>query len=290
MNRRRAMQSLLAIGVGGAGGLSMATLPIPRVGLQLYTVRTELKKDFRATIERIAALGYNELEFAGYFDQSPGEIRKLLQDLGLAAPSAHVGDRLLGPDAQRVIDDALTVGHRYLVMPWVPPEQWRDLDGWKRRAEAFNRAGQRCKSAGLQFCYHNHQFEFADIQGQRPYDLLLAECQPDLVRMELDLCWAVVARQDPLALLRRHPGRFPMVHVKQLSASPLAADQDLLSMNYDAALRKMIDVGPGLIDFRRLLSDPASAGIQHFFVEHDAPAKPMDSIAASLKYLRGLRS
>ena len=143
MNRRRALQSLLVLGLVGAGKLSSASLPIARIGLQLYTVRTELKKGFRATIERIAALGYSELEFAGYFDQSPGEIRKLLQGLGLTAPSAHVGDRLLGPDAQRVIDDAVAIGHRYLVIPWVPREQWRDLDGWKRRAAAFNRAAPR---------------------------------------------------------------------------------------------------------------------------------------------------
>lgn len=289
MDRRRLLlRGLLAAGCSGGFAWAAGGPRIVNPGLQLYTVRDELKKDFRGTLARIASLGYREVEFAGYFDQSPKTIRTLLHDLGLAAPSAHVGDRLLGPEGERVIDEAQAAGHRFLVYPWVAPEQWHDLDGWRRRAEAFNRAGEWCRRAGLQFCYHNHHFEFATIQGRRPYDLLLADCDAALVQMELDLCWAVAARQDPQRLLREHPGRFPLVHLKQLKALPRLDGGDVLSLQMDEALDQMTEVGPGVVDFPRLLADPASQATRHFFVEHDRPAVPMASVEASLRYVRGL--
>lgn len=289
MDRRLILQGLLAAGCAGHSRVGAA----PRIampGLQLYTVRDELGRDFRGALTRVASLGYREVEFAGYFNQPPRAVRAVLDDVGLLAPSAHVGEGLFGPEAQRLIDDALIVGHRYLVLAWLPPEQWRDLDGWKRRARAFNRAGELCRRAGLQFCYHNHHFEFAVLQGVRPYDLLLAECDAALVQMELDICWAAAARQDVLGLLRSHPGRFPMVHLKQLKALAPLVGADVLSMRLEDAAALMTEVGPGVIDFAGLLADPASRAIRHFFVEHDRPAAPMASIEASLRYLKGLQS
>lgn len=289
MNRRDILKGLLAAGCAGATAGASAGPRIARPGLQLYTVRDELARDLRGTLERIAALGYSDVEFAGYHGQSPQALRTLLDGLGLSAPSAHVDDRLFGPEAEGIIAAARVVGHRYLVLPWLAPAQWRDLDGWKRRAQAFNRAGALCRQAGLQFCYHNHHFEFAVLQGQRPYDVLLADCDAALVQMELDLCWTAAARQDPLQLLRAHPGRFPLVHLKQLKTLPRLVDGDVLSLQMDDALNQMTDVGPGVVDFARLLADPASAGIRHFFVEHDRPALPMKSIETSLRYLRSLQ-
>jgi sugar phosphate isomerase/epimerase len=288
MDRRLILKGLLAAGTAPAGAADAPRIANP--GVQLYTVRDELKRDFRSTLARIAALGYREVEFAGYFDQSPAAIRALLDKLGLTAPSAHVDDRLLGPEGERIIDAAHTLGHRYLVFPWVDQAHWRDLEGWKRRADSFNRAGELCRRAGLQFCYHNHHFEFAVIQGQRPYDLLLARCDAALVQMELDLCWAVAARQDPVQLLQAHPGRFPLVHLKQLKALPPLDGIDVLSMKMDDAFKLMTEVGPGAVDFARLLADPASRGIRHFFVEHDQPAEALASIETSLRWLRTLKA
>ncbi len=287
LDRRLVLQGLLAAGLAPAWAADAPR--IARPGVQLYTVRDELKRDFRGTLQRIAALGYREVEFAGYFDQSPQRIRGWLDGLGLAAPSAHVNDRLLGPQGAAIIDAAKTLGHRHLVFPWVDQARWRDLDGWKRRADSFNRAGELCRRAGLQFCYHNHHFEFATLEGQRPYDLLLADCDAQLVKMELDLCWAVAARQDPLALMRAHPGRFPMVHLKQLKALPPLVGGDVLSLKMDDAFAQMTEVGPGVVDFASLLADPASRGIEHFFVEHDQPAAALASVETSLRWLNTLK-
>ncbi|MDR7272627.1 sugar phosphate isomerase/epimerase [Pelomonas saccharophila] len=287
LNRRLVLKGLLAAAAAPAWAADRPRIAHP--GVQLYTVRDELQRDFRGTLRRIAALGYREVEFAGYFDQSPQAIRALLDSVRLTAPSAHADDRLLGPEGERIIDAALTLGHRYLVIPWVDQAQWRDLDGWKRRADSFNRAGELCRRAGLQFCYHNHHFEFATLQGQRPYDLLLARCDARLVQMELDLCWAVAARQDPLQLLKAHPGRFPLVHLKQLKALPPLQGGDVLSLRMEDAAAQMTEVGPGAVDFAGLLADPASRGIRHFFVEHDQPAEALASIATSLRWLRTLQ-
>lgn len=287
LNRRLVLQGLLAAGAAPAWAADSPR--IARPGVQLYTLRDELKRDFHGTLQRVAALGYREVEFAGYFDQQPRAIRALLDDLGLAAPSAHVDDRLLGPEGVGIIEAAQTLGHRYLVFPWVDQAQWRDLDGWKRRADSFNRAGELCRRAGLQFCYHNHHFEFATLQGRRPYDLLLADCDAQLVQMELDVCWAVAARQDPVALLKAHPGRFPLVHLKQLKALPAVQGDDVLSLKMDEANQLMTEVGPGVVDFAGLLAAPASRGIRHFFVEHDQPAQPLASIATSLRWLHALK-
>jgi len=294
MNRRKLLLAALAAGAVPLVPSIAAAAPAPRIprpGIQLYTVRDEMQKDFRGTLAALAAMGYQEVEFAGFYDRKPAEVKALLQELKLQAPSAHIGDALFGAEAQRSIDDALTLGNRYLVCPWVPKEQWGDLDAWKRRVDAFNKAGELCRKAGLQFAYHNHHFEFATISGQRPYDILLAGCDPQLVQMELDLYWAAAARQDPLALLRKHPGRFPMVHLKQLSGLPkVTSGGDLLTLDMQDAHRTMADVGPGLIDFQALLADPAAAGIRHFFVEHDAAKHPLESAANSLRFVQGLKT
>jgi sugar phosphate isomerase/epimerase len=295
MNRRKLLLATLAAGavplVQNAAAAAAAVPRIPRPGIQLYTVRSEMQRDFRGTLAALARMGYREVEFAGYFEQKPADIRAMLTELGLSAPSAHVGDALFGADAQRTIDEARALGHRYLVCPWMPKEQWADLDAWKRRVDAFNQAGELCRKAGLQFAYHNHHFEFATVKGQRPYDILLAACDPQLVQMELDLYWAAAARQDPLALMRQHPGRFPMVHLKQLSGLPrITSGTDLLTLDMEDAHRTMADVGPGLIDFQALLADPAASSIRHFFVEHDAAKNPLESAANSLRFVQGLKT
>jgi sugar phosphate isomerase/epimerase len=242
------------------------------VGLQLYTVRNEMKKDVEATIARVAASGYTEVEFAGYFDKAPADIRSMLDHHGLTAPSVHVGST--EPAAwQAALDAAHVIGHRYVVVPWIPVERRTGVDGYKKIAAEFNRAAEQAHAAGLQFAYHNHDFEFAPVEGKLPYDVLLTETDPQLVQMEMDLYWITKGGQDPLAYFARWPGRFPMVHVKDSMGPPD---------------HKMVDVGAGKIDWKRIFAKQQQAGIKHFFVEHDQPADPFASIRASCEYLKRL--
>src|SRR5215472_9824609 len=194
------------------------------IGLQLYTVREEMKKDFAGTIAKVAATGYKEVEFAdilkpnaGYYGRSPKDVRELLDKNGLVAPSAHTGYDIVEKKWPEALEAAKIVGHGYIVCPWIDEKQRAATDGWKRAAELFNKAGEESKKAGIQFGYHNHSFEFQEdksLGGKLPYDFLLAETDPKFVAMEMDLCWISVAGKDPLAYFEKYPGRFPLVHVK----------------------------------------------------------------------------
>lgn len=246
---------------------------LDRIGVQLYTVRGEMEKNLEGTLDRVAEIGYDEVEFAGYFGRSAEQIRDALQASGLTAPSAHVPVGSLGDGWEAQLDAATIAGHRFVVVAWIPPGQRQRIDDYKRYAEQFNRAGERARERNLTFAYHNHDFEFEPIDGQIPYDTLLAETDPTLVEFELDLFWITDGGQDPIAYFGNHPGRFPLVHVKDMNA---AGD--------------MVPVGAGVLDFPGIFMHQAEAGIRHFFVEHDNPEDPFASIAAGFEYLQQLRS
>jgi len=263
---------------------------IPRLGAQLYTVRTELEKDFEGTLAKVAAIGFTEVEFAGYFKQTPEQVRDVLKRHRLTAPSAHIDyASLTGDKWAAVIDSARTIGHTYLVNAWVDESIRKQPDAWKRIADTYNRAGEASARAGIQFAYHNHNFEFvplAEPAGTLPYDLLLESCDAKLVKMELDLCWISSAGKDPLEYFRRYPGRFPLVHVKGLTAVPATG----AATPIDRVLPEITDVGHGdVIDWKRIFAESKMAGITHWFVEHDVPKQPFDSLQASYQYLTRLR-
>ena len=278
-DRRAFLHSLgaaaLAAGLdrAGVGRLPRPAATLDRIGLQLYTVRSALERDFEGALDRVAAIGYREVEFAGYFGKTPHDVWAALEKRGLAAPSAHVPFEALKGNWRGALEDALVIGHRYVVVPWLPPAERRSLDGYKRVARLFNRAGAVARDLGLQFAYHNHDFEFARLGGRVPYDVLLAETDPKLVALELDLYWITKGGGKPLAYFARYPGRFHMVHVKDMDKT---------------RARGFADVGRGVIDFKKIFARSAQAGIKHYFVEHDQPADPFASIEASFNYLKRL--
>ena len=275
MERREFLGTASAIALGAVLPPACRTArgaKIEKIGIQLYTVRDQMKADFEGTLAHIAEIGYKEVEFAGYFDHTPADVRAILDRHGLSAPSTHIG---LGEmdDWKKALDTAKAIGHEYVVVPWVPQEKRLTLDGWKNVASVFNRAAQMTKDAGMQFAYHNHDFEFPKMDGQVPYDVLLQSTDAKLVQLEIDLYWITKGGQDPLTYFARWPGRIPLVHVKDGGAAP----------EY-----KMADVGQGKIDWKRIFAKRDQAGIKHFFVEHDQPPQPFDDIAASYNYLKGL--
>jgi len=269
-------------------GWSVEHHKIEKIGVQLYTVRGEMKQDFEGTLAKVAGIGYREVEFAGYFDHSPKDVRAILDRHGLVAPSAHVDYKSLSAEKwPGVIEASKVIGHEYIVNPWIDDDIRKQPDGWKRAAETFNRSGLTSKEAGIQFAYHNHWFEFDPASGKMPYDILLTECDPKLVKMELDLCWISVGRQDPLKYFDRYPGRFPLVHVKDVKKIPQVSASG--GQNLGDSLPEMTEVGSGIIDWKRIFAQSAKAGIQHYFVEHDNPASPLASIKTSFDYLQRLR-
>jgi sugar phosphate isomerase/epimerase len=245
---------------------------IDRIGIQLYTVRDLMAREPDATLRALAAIGYREVEFAGLHGRSAREIRRILNDHGLTAPAGHVSIQEIRTSFPRLLDDAAMLGWRWIVCPWID-EPERTTTGYKRLAADLNRAGESARAAGIRLAYHNQSYEFAPIAGGViPYDLLLAELDSEAVDMELDVFWMVHAGADPLAYLSRHPDRFRLVHVK---------DRTLAG--------EMVDVGRGAIDFPRILAAAATAGVRHYFVEHDRASSPLDFARHSFAYLRRLR-
>jgi sugar phosphate isomerase/epimerase len=241
------------------------------IGVQLYTVRDAMAKAFEDTLTRVAAVGYRQVEFAGYFDRTPKQVRSALDAAGLEAPSAHIPMADIRTRWRETIDAALTVGHRYLVCPWIDEGDRKTLDGLKSVAEEFNKAAETARAAGIQFAYHNHEWEFAPLEGRLPYDVLLEAADPKLVQFEMDIYWITHGGGDPLAYFARYPGRFPMVHAKDMDAG-----------------RNMVAVGKGTIDFGAIFHRRSEAGIRYVFVEHDNPADAFQSIRQSYEYLRHL--
>jgi sugar phosphate isomerase/epimerase len=268
-------RQLLAVGTAlvavssTAKGAQMSAARNRKPGLQLYTIRSEMQKDVPGTLKRVAQTGYREVEFAGYFDHKPAEIRKMVADLGMTAPSSHVPiDAIRGKPAQ-LIADAKQAGHEFLVLAWIPPEERSTAEMWKRHAALLNVFGTQCKVAGLRLAYHNHDFEFAPVGGVLPYDILAQNTDPALVEFELDMYWAKKGGQDLNALFAKHAGRIVMVHVK-----------DMLPNS------EMTDVGLGTIPFAQILAAPSAASVEHYFVENDNTKTPFESIATSCKALR----
>jgi sugar phosphate isomerase/epimerase len=278
-NRRTFLATIgaAALGTMGLAGTACATngnargsRRINRIGLQLYTVRDLMQADLPGTLAQVAAAGYKEVEFAGYFGRSPTEIRDLLARNGLTSPSAHIGIEQMEQNFQKVADDAKVIGHKWVTVPYLQENQ---RNNWKGLAAQLNRLGAQAKANGLRLAYHNHDFEIRPVNGVRPLDVLLDNTDPALVDSEMDLYWVTFGGGDPLDFFNRHPGRIKMVHVKDSAGPPD---------------NKMADVGKGVINWRAIFAQSDKAGIQHYFVEHDQPANPLQSIRNSASYLSTL--
>jgi sugar phosphate isomerase/epimerase len=247
---------------------------LDRIGIQLYSLRTELAKDFDGTLARVAKIGYSEVEFAGYYDRTPAQVKAALERTGLSAPSAHIPITELRENWAKTLDQARSIGHRYLIVPWIPEEERATADGMTRVAELFQKAGEQAQANGIRLGFHNHDVDFTPTKGGKvPFDILLEKTDPAHVAFEMDLYWIIKAGRDPLAYFARYPGRFELVHVKDSAGPPQ---------------HRMVDVGQGTIDFKRIFARWRDAGIKHFFVEHDEPPDPLGFARASYAFLSRL--
>lgn len=253
------------------------------IGVQLYTLRGDLGKDARGTIARVAQLGYKRVETFAYnqgkwFGMTATEFRDVLKQNGLESPSGHTFPAgVFLKDGwedgwKKAVEDSKTLGQDYIVIPWLEETHRKSIDNFKKIAAGLNKAAEMAKAGGLNFAYHNHDFEFANVEGQVPFDVFIKETDANLVKFELDIYWAVRAGRNPLDLFAQHPGRFALWHVKDM----------------DATEKKMFtEVGNGVIDFKPIFAKAKQSGMKYFYVEQDiCPGAPMDSIAKSIDYLR----
>ena len=274
LTRRR---FLAGTGLAAGAILAAATLPawakgrhLNSFGIQLYTVREQMKKDVAATLEAIASFGYKEVEFAGYFGHSPAKIKSMLQDAGLTAPSAHIGLSNFDKNLTKTLDDALEAGHKFVTVPAMP-KILRNVEGYKKTADKFNVFGEEANKRGLRFGYHNHNFEFEVMDGITPYDLLLDRVDAKNMQFTLDLYWVTKAGHSPLAYIDKYPGRFEQCHVKDMDSKG-----------------NMVDVGDGIIDFPSIFAASKMAGFKHYYVEKDRTENSLLTAQRSAVYLKKL--
>ncbi|WP_447641224.1 MULTISPECIES: sugar phosphate isomerase/epimerase family protein [Chitinophagaceae] len=304
MKRRKFIESAAMLTSGslflGKNAWSEARnyLNTPPPGLQLFTLFNVIDNDVKGTLQRVAAIGYKEIESAfskkgDFYGMAAKDFSAMLSDLGLSWKSHHVlgapfklppGSKLptdangnpikipplknLKENMQELVDAIAQAGIPYLVCASTPIGSKDEIAS---SIETLNKTSEACKKIGVTLCYHNHNREFKEVDGIIPYDAFLKDLTPE-IKMELDLCWVTEAGVDPVELFKKHPGRFPLWHAKDL----------------DKERKGPAPVGQGVVDFKRIFAHAKTAGLQYYFVEHDMPADPFASITSSIEYLRKL--
>ncbi len=241
---------------------------------QLYTVRHELQSDFATTLRRVAALGYQEIELAGLFDQDPAHVRSMTDALDLQILGSHITWKRLRDDPDGLIEETRILGAEYMILAWLPVEERQTLAQWETWIEIINDVARRAHQQGIRFAYHNHEFEFEPIDGIEPYDLLLAGVDRRYVSFELDLYWLTFAGRSPEPYFQAYPGGFPLIHAKDMDVQTTA----------------MVDAGDGRIDFPAVLQQSELAGITHLIAEHDVSSDPFRTLRRSLAYFQSFHS
>jgi sugar phosphate isomerase/epimerase len=264
------------------------------LGLQLYSVRDILPKDYEGTLRQLSALGYREVEAAGFFGRSPNEVKQAMEHAGLHCVSAHYSLKDLLPKMDEIIQFGKDLGLKYIVCasPMLKdPSRVKDpgssaaresmtLDDWHWNADQFNRIGERVNAADMRFAYHNHTPEFRAENGVVFYDELLRSTDPAKVTMELDCGWAVVAGKNPADYLTRYPTRFSMLHVKDFKMTPASTPTDHPPST---------EMGHGTIDYRPIFQAAKKADIRHAFVEQEEfDMPPMEALKIDADYMRKL--
>ena len=281
MRRREFIQtaSFAAVGLLSLPSFMAAAKKKKSLGLQLYTLRETIPNDPKGVLKKVAEYGYTELETYGYkdgklFGMTNADFGQYVKSLGMKVTSGHYGLDVIRGNWEQAVLDAKAIGQKYMVCPYLNDGERKSIDDYKRRCEEFNKAGDVCNKHGIRFGYHNHAFEFMELEGKIPYDVMLAELDPKKVGMEMDIFWVVNAGFDPLQYFEKYPGRFEQWHVK---------DMDKSDKNKNA------DVGTGTIDYKPIFAKAKQSGLKHFYVEQESyPGEPIKSVEASAKYMKSI--
>jgi sugar phosphate isomerase/epimerase len=276
---------MMLVGSTSASALAAADRKSFGVGIQLYTIRDAMAADVRGTLKKVSDMGYKNLELAGYsngkfYGFSAADFNKIVGDLGMVNLSSHSAVESKGitiESAKLMADAHAALGVKYCVQPWVNDED-RTIEKYKKMIGDWNKVGKIMKEVGIQFGYHNHNFEFKKVDGLVPYyDVFMKEMDKDLITMELDLFWASKAGQDPIAMFKKYPGRFQLIHFKDMRTNQPPF--------FDVIKDDVCNVGDGVIDFKKIWAAKDIAGAKYLFVEDDnqGNGKPFEAIETSIR-------
>ncbi len=249
-----------------------------KIGLQLYSLREETEKDFLGAIQKMADLGYEGVQFAGFYDTPASEVKRTLDDNRLVSAGAHIGfSQLLGEEWPKTFDFQHGIGNNLIICPAIPEDKRQSADDYKRIAEAFNTIGQTCKGEGFVFGYHNHDFEFTRFGDKTGFDLLFEHTDPDLVKMELDCYWAESANWATVEIIHKYQERIVSLHIKD--------------MKMEDGHKKGTEVGYGKLDFEAIMRAAEEYGISWLIVEQEEfERNPYESLSINLENLQRIKS
>jgi sugar phosphate isomerase/epimerase len=269
-------------------GISAADLKSFGLGLQLYTIRDAMSKDVPGSLKKVSDTGFKYVELASYgegkfYGYQPAEFKKLVNDLGMEVLSSHAGvspKGITADEAKKMAEDHAAVGAKYCLHPWIEEPDRHSISGYQRMVADWNKVGRIMKDTGVQFGYHNHNFEFDTVEGKIPYfDVFLKEMDKDLLTMELDLFWTTKAGQNPVDLFRKYPGRFQLFHMKDMFTKEKPF--------FKTETSDFAPVGEGVINFREILAERKLAGNKYLIVEQDS-SKDDDQFGAIKKSITNL--
>lgn len=284
---------------------------IERVGVGLFTIPKLLEEDFSGAMARLATIGYKEVELfgpypytvpetvaswepiaksigltqSGYYGHTPRQVRGILDANGLTSPSMHIDLGTLQTRLDEVAEAAQTLGHKYAGIAAIPPELRTNLDDYRRIADTFNEIGLAMKEIGLQFLYHNHGYGLVELEGNIPFNLILDRTDPDLVVMEMDVFWMTAGRADPVEYLNAYPGRFKLMHIKDMIELVRFEGDGGDPSQWIPLFPNMTDAGDGVLDLDGILEAASMTGVEHFYLERDLAPDPGQTLKTSYEYL-----
>ncbi len=287
---------------------------IEEVGIQLFSVPLMLEKDFEKGIELLSNMGFKKLELygpypfssvsnkehwaaltprlgfsgSGYFGKTETEIKRILDKYGLSVPSIHTD---LDTLENHMIDLAKakdTLGFEYIVLPALPPEKRASMNDYRKTADLFNSIGKSARQAGLKFAYHNHGYGLNELEGQIPMQYLIENTDPDWVFLEMDLFWTTAGRAEPLEYLKNYPGRYHLMHVKDMKSKQNFSGDGGDPGQWMELFPYMCSAGEGVLDLEKIIPQAIESGVKHFIVEQDMVQDPAVALQKSIDYLKSL--
>ena len=315
MDRRQfLLASASATAALALGGAALAAENKQRFGIQLFSLPKLLQADVHKAIALLAQMGYREVEpygpytfsapealarwkmvspslgftGSGYFGLSGSEFKALLASHGMTAPSMHTDFSTLDKNMKQLGEAGRELGFTYVGLPSIPEDRRKTLDGYKRMADTFNRIGKEAKASGVRFAYHNHGYGLQPMEGVIPVEYLLANTDPELVFFEMDLYWTLAGGADPIEYLRKHPGRYRLMHVKDMQGRRRFSGDGGNSTQWIELFPYMVSAGDGSLDLKAVIEQGRKSGVEHFFVEQDNVANPEVALKRSIDHLTRL--
>jgi len=317
MNRRSFLKNtglIVASGIMPVYQASAQSKGLKKIGIQLFSLPKLLEKDFRSAIKMLARMGYKEVELygpfpfsadsakkswqaitpmlgfsgSGYFGHSPQDVKAILKDYGLKAPSIHTDLETLQTRMEQLGEAGDELGFKYVGLPAIPEEKRKTLDDYKIMAEEFNKIGEQAKDVGLKFAYHNHGYGLKEMNGQIPLNVILDQTDPSLVVFEMDIFWTTAGGANPLTYLKAYPNRYHLMHLKDMKEKVQFSGDGGSPGEWIELFPYMTTAGNGVMDLPSIITVGKKMGVKHFFVEQDMVDQPEINIKKSFDYLNSL--